>query len=88
MQRPLVETNPPRLADIPCCPPNSTYESNTGLCKKADGSVADPSVSEGQSGESVVWANNSSDSAPQLSVKMLGAIGLGLVFLARLRRKR
>jgi hypothetical protein len=88
MQRPLVETNPPRLADIPCCPPNSTYESNTGLCKKADGSVTDPSVSEGQSGESVVWANNSSDSAPQLSVKMLGAIGLGLVFLTRLIGKR
>ena len=86
-QRPLVETNPPRLADIPCCPPNSTYESHTGLCKKADGSVADPSISEGQSGESVKWLVDNSDSTPQLSVKVLGALGLAAVFLTRFLRK-
>jgi hypothetical protein len=87
MQRPLVETNPPRLADMPCCPPNSTYEPHTGLCKKSDGSVADPSLSEGQSGESVKWLVDNSESTPQLSVKVLGAIGLGFIFLTQMLRR-
>jgi hypothetical protein len=87
-QRPLVETTPPRLADIPCCPEGSVYEPNTGFCKKADGSAADPSISEGQSGESVRWLVDNSESSPQLTVKALAAVGLGLVFLTRwLRRK-
>jgi hypothetical protein len=85
-QRPLVETNPPRLADIPCCPEGSVYEPHTGICKKPDGSEADPSVSEGQSGESVRWLVDNSDSSPQLTVKALAAVGLGLVFITRLLR--
>jgi len=85
-QRPLVETNPPRLADIPCCPEGSVYEPNTGICKKPDGSEANPSISEGQSGESVRWLVDNSDSSPQLTVKALAAVGLGLVFLTRFLR--
>jgi len=85
-QRPLIETNPPRLADIPCCPEGSVYEPHTGICKKPDGSEADPSVSEGQSGESVRWLVDNSDSSPQLTVKALAAVGLGLVFITRLLR--
>ena len=87
-QRPLVETTPPRLADIPCCPEGSVYEPNTGLCKKADGSKADPSISEGQSGESVRWLVDNSDSSPQLTVKALAAVGLGLVFITRFLRSK
>lgn len=85
-QRPLVETNPPRLADIPCCPEGSIYEPNTGICKNPNGSEADPSVSEGQSGESVRWLVDNSDSSPQLTVKALAAVGLGLVFITRFLR--
>jgi len=85
-QRPLVETNPPRLADIPCCPEGSVYEPNTGICKNPNGSEADPSISEGQSGESVRWLVDNSDSSPQLTVKALAAVGLGLVFITRFLR--
>jgi hypothetical protein len=85
-QRPLVETNPPRLADIPCCPEGSVYEPHTGICKKPDGLEADPSISEGQSGESVRWLVDNSDSSPQLTVKALAAVGLGLVFITRFLR--
>jgi len=81
-----VETTPPRLADIPCCPEGSVYEPNTGICKKPDGSEANPSISEGQSGESVRWLVDNSDSSPQLTVKALAAVGLGLVFLTRFLR--
>jgi len=85
--KPLIQRVPPRYADVPCCPQNSTYEPSSGLCKNPDGSTADPTLPNGKSGENVRWLLDNTEGSPQIRLEIWAALGLaGLFLYSRLKR--